>query len=74
MPVLPDVIDVVMITVFWYVTLYLIDQRHIRLPKGTAQRGYAWIRRHHLDILVAWLIIVIGIILKHFWYYYGRHI
>jgi|SRR5665213_1771940 len=63
---------VVSITGFWYVTLYNIDQKHLRLPKGRARLIYAWIRRHHLDILVSWFIIITVLILKHFWYYYGK--
>lgn len=66
------VVDVVTITAFWYVTLYNIDQKNIPLPKGKPQAIYRWIRRHHLDILIAWFIIVTAIILKHFWYYYGQ--
>jgi uncharacterized membrane protein len=62
------------ITAFWYVTLYNIDQKNIKLKKGKAQSTYDWIRRHHLDILVAWFLIIAGLILKHFWYYYGRNI
>lgn len=68
------VVWVVTITSFWYVTLYNIDQKHIRLPKGRAQAVYLRVRRHHLDILVLWLLIIAGLILKHLWYYYGRHI
>ncbi|HVV66522.1 MAG TPA: vitamin K epoxide reductase family protein [Candidatus Saccharimonadales bacterium] len=68
------VVDVVTITAFWYVTLYNIDQKNILLPKGKAQAAYDWIRRHHLDILLAWLIILAALILKHFWYYYGTKI
>jgi uncharacterized membrane protein len=68
------VVWVVTITSFWYVTLYNIDQKHIRLPKGRAQAVYPWVRRHHLDILVLWLLVIAGLILKHFWYYYGRHL
>jgi uncharacterized membrane protein len=68
------VVDVVIITVFWYVTLYIIDQKHLRLPEGRAQKAYGWVRQHHLDILVLWFLILIGIILKHFWYYYGKHL
>ena len=63
---------VVSITGFWYVTLYNIDQKRLRLPKGRAQLVYGWIRRHHLDILVSWFIIIAVLILKHFWYYYGK--
>jgi uncharacterized membrane protein len=67
-------VDVVTIIAFWYVALYCIDQKHIRLPQGPAQKAYAWVRRHHLDILVLWFLILIGVILKHFWYYYGHHL
>lgn len=66
------VVWVVSITSFWYVTLYNIDQKHIRLAKK-ALPVYAWVRRHHLDLLVLWLLIITGLILKHFWYYYGRN-
>ena len=66
-------VDVVVYTTFWYVTLYNIDQNHIRLPKGRLTTSYAWIRRHHLDILMLWFVIVAAWILKHFWYYYGHH-
>lgn len=68
------VVWVVTITSFWYVTLYNIDQKHIRLPKGKAHAVYTRVRRHHLDILVLWLLVIAGLILKHFWYYYGRHL
>jgi uncharacterized membrane protein len=64
---------VVSITGFWYVTLYNIDQKNIRLPKGKPQKIYAWVRRHHLDILVFWFIVITAFILKHFWYYYGKN-
>jgi hypothetical protein len=57
---------------FRYVTLYNIDNKYIKLPKSWA-RPYAWIRRHHLDLLVLWLVVIGALILKHFWYYYGRN-
>ena len=59
---------------FWYLTLYNIDEKHIRLPKGRPQKIYGWIRRHHLDILILWYLIIAALILKHFWYYYGRNL
>jgi hypothetical protein len=68
------VVWVVSITSFWYVTLYNIDQKHIRLPKGKTKQIYAWVRRHHLDILILWFLIIAALILKHFWYYYGQHL
>ena len=67
------VVWAVTIPTFWYVTLYNIDNQYIRLPRGRAQVAYAWVRRHHLDLLVLWFLIIAGLILKHFWYYYGQH-
>jgi uncharacterized membrane protein len=66
------VVWVVTITSFWYVTLYNFDQKNLKLPKGT-EKLYALVRRHHLDLLVLWMLIIVGLILKHFWYYYGRN-
>jgi len=67
------VVWVVTITSFWYVTLYNIDQNHIKLPKGKPHKIYGWIRKHHLDILILWFLVITGLILNHFWYYYGRN-
>lgn len=64
---------VVTIVSFWYVTLYNIDSKHIKLPKGKAQSVYDWVRKHHLDLLLLWFLIIIALILNHFWYYYGRY-
>ena len=66
-------VDVSVITLFWYMTLYLIEKRVITLPKNL-HRLADFARRHHLDILLVWFILLIAIILKHFWYYYGKHL
>jgi len=64
------VVWVATITLFWYVTLYNLEVEHIRL--GVAAAGpIAFMRRHHLDILVFWLLAIGALILSHFWYYYG---
>lgn len=68
------VVDVMLITISWYVTLYVIDNKYLRLPKGRLQKIYSWIRRHHIDILIAWFIVLIALILHHFWYYYKNHL
>lgn len=67
-------VDVVVITLFWYVSLYILDNKLLALPAGKAQTVYVWVRRHHLDILVLWFLILIAIILQHFWYYYGKYL
>jgi uncharacterized membrane protein len=67
------VVWAVTITSFWYVTLYNIEMGYIRLPKALV-RPAAFARKHHLDILVLWFLVIGGLILKHFWYYYGKHL
>jgi uncharacterized membrane protein len=66
-------VDVALTTIFWYVLLYTLGEGHIRL-KGRLQSVANFARKHHLDILLGWFIIVIAVILQHFWYYYGQHL
>jgi uncharacterized membrane protein len=61
---------IVTITTFWYVLLYNLEIRSMAL-KGRAVHLAAFIRRHHLDILLFWLLVMLALILKRFWYYYG---
>jgi uncharacterized membrane protein len=61
---------IITITSFWYVTMYNHDIGNIKLPAGL-QPAHKWVRRHHLDLLILWFLILFALILKHFWYYYG---
>ncbi len=56
---------------FWYATLYNLRQGYLPTPKKL-QRPLAFAQRHHLDILVVWYLIIIALILKRFWYYFGN--
>lgn len=67
------VVWVVTITTFWYTTLYNIQAGHIKVPLRM-KPVTDFMMRHHLDILVLWFLVIAGLILKHFWYYYGRHL
>ncbi|HEX8762598.1 MAG TPA: vitamin K epoxide reductase family protein [Candidatus Saccharimonadales bacterium] len=58
---------IVTITTFWYVFLFNVRSKCIALPA----RLSSFLQRHHLDILLVWFLILVGLILKHFWYYYG---
>jgi len=63
---------VVMITTFWYVTLYNIQSGNIKVP--TKFKPFTdFLARHHLDILILWFLIIAALILKRFWYYYGHY-
>lgn len=67
-------VDVATTTLFWYTTLYNLDNKVINLKQAWAKNLYKKIRAHHLDLLIFWFIIVIAFILHHFWYYYGKHL
>lgn len=65
-------VDVVTYTSFWYITLYNLNNGIIKL-RPSFNRLTNFITRHHLDILILWLVILFAWTLKHFWYYYGKH-
>jgi uncharacterized membrane protein len=63
---------IVTITTFWYLTLYNIQHGNIVVPKNL-EPFTDFLIRHHVDVLVLWFLIIFGLILKHFWYYYGHY-
>lgn len=64
------VVWIVTITTFWYVLLYNLRAEHLKLPAAWSVIN-TFLQKHHLDILVFWLLVIAAFILKHFWYYYG---
>lgn len=67
------VVWIVTIAGFWYVTLYNIQKGHIKL-EGKASKVASFARRHHLDILVLWYLVIAVIAINHFWYYFGQNL
>lgn len=57
----------VMFTIDWYLFQYLLAEKHINLNKKFTN----FVRRHHLDILLTWFLVITALILNHFWYFYG---
>lgn len=67
------VVWVSVITIFWYSLLYNLGEATLKPPRRLI--GWTdWLRKHHFDILIIWLLILFGLILKHFWYYYGSRL
>lgn len=58
---------IVEFTIAWYVFQFMLAGKHINLNKKFTN----FIRKHHLNILLAWFAIVVALILNHFWYFYG---
>jgi uncharacterized membrane protein len=67
------VVWMITIITFWYVLLYNLRERNIVLPGKIGSRLTAFVQAHHLDILILWFVIIAALILKHFWYYFGRN-
>lgn len=63
------VVWMITIPVFWYVTVYNLQQRVFRLPKAL-NKPADFAVRHHGDILAVWYLIIFGILLERFWYYW----
>lgn len=64
-------VDVVITTVFWYLTLYIVREQHFSPPRRLIG-VFDFARKYHFEILFTWFMLVAGIALHHFWYYYGR--
>ena len=61
----------VTIPLFIYVTTFNIRSGHLGLPAWLA-RVSAFVQRFHAEILISWYAIIIILILKRFWYYFGH--
>jgi uncharacterized membrane protein len=64
------VVWAVTITTAWYITLFNLQNGHIRIHRklnGVVQ----FMTRRHSDILIVWFIILTALILYRFWYYFG---
>lgn len=55
--------------IFWYTTLYNLHAGHLTTPPRL-HAAATFMQRHHLDILVAWYVIIVGAIIHQFWYYW----
>lgn len=67
------VVWIMTITMFWYVTLYNLNEGNFKLPNQMA-KVTNFTKRHHAEILISWLLIIAVLILQHFWYFYGKYV
>jgi len=58
------------IPIFWYTTLHVLHEGHIKTPVRL-KNIVAFATHHHGDILLLWFLIIIGLIIKRFWYYWS---
>ncbi len=65
-----SVVWIITIPTFWYITLYNLREQNINLPANMSKLS-AFVQKHHGDILVVWYLVLLGILLEHFWYYWS---
>lgn len=57
------------IPIFLYVTVFNLDQGHIKLPSKLSSTS-SWIVKNHANLLLSWYTVIFLILLQHFWYYW----
>ena len=64
-------VDIVLTVIFWYATLHLITTKVLPVPRPL-QPVVGFSQRYHLELLISWFVVIIALVLHHFWYYYGQ--
>lgn len=64
------VVWAITVPLFWYTLIYNIQIGNIKVPKKI-KAIVDFIVRHHGDVVLLWFVIIIGLILKRFWYYWS---
>ena len=65
-----NVVWIVTAPLFWYTVLYNMREGHIPTPPQLKMIA-AFVQRHHGDILVAWYLVLMSIVLHQFWSYWS---
>jgi uncharacterized membrane protein len=64
------VVWMITIPVFWYTTQYNLRAGNLAIPK-MLQPLSAFVQKYSNDLLVLWYLLIIGIVLQRFWYYWS---
>jgi uncharacterized membrane protein len=64
------VVWTVTIPIFWYTTLYNLNEGNIKVSKKLKPAS-EFVQKYHAEILLVWFLIIIGLILNKFWYYWS---
>lgn len=58
------------IPMFWYAFLFALKSGYLKQLKIPA-KAQKFMLTHHLDLLLVWFLVVILLILNHFWYFFA---
>lgn len=60
----------ILMPLIWYSLLWTLENGYLPTPKRL-EKFVAFIRREHLTILILFYLIILFLIVNHFWYYFG---
>ncbi|MEU0488800.1 vitamin K epoxide reductase family protein [Nocardiopsis sp. NPDC006139] len=63
------VVWAVTVPIFWYVTLHVVRERHLPLPRGL-DRHFGLLTRYHSTVLCLWALLLTAAITQAFWTYW----
>ncbi len=63
----------VTIPIFYYTTLFNLENKHILAP-NSLKKTISFIKRFHASIILIWYLIIFFTILIHFWYFWSSQI
>ena len=58
------------IPLFWYITQYNLRERNLQLPAKLAPLS-AFIQKYSTDLLILWYLLLLGVLVQRFWYYWS---
>lgn len=64
------VVWMITIPIFWYLTLYNLREGNLKFAKRF-RPVVDFAQKNHGNILVVWYLVILGIILERFWYYWS---
>lgn len=64
------VVWVVTIAIFWYTLLWTHREGYLPTPRNWG-KVLDFANRNHLGILISWYLVIVGLILNRFWYFFG---
>ena len=60
----------IMIPIFVYTTLFNLAEGHIKTPKQL--KGVVnFPQQNHYNVVLVWYLLIMGVLLQHFWYYWS---
>lgn len=64
------VVWMITIPTFWYITVYNLKTQNLQLPSSITKLSH-FAQTYSGSILAIWYLLVLGVLIQHFWYYWS---